>query len=76
MEKVLLMSDVITPPFFVEREAGQKTAIQVNQRLKKVGETKSYRARAGENGEHLMWNSCDISRKRIDFSASYAVRAY
>ena len=26
MEKVLLIRDVITPPFFVEREAGQQTA--------------------------------------------------
>jgi hypothetical protein len=29
MEKVLLISDVITPAFFVERETGQQTAEEI-----------------------------------------------
>ena len=78
MEEVLLIRDVITPPFFVKREAGQQTAGKynvVNAYEHEQRRTELYRVRGGENGEHLTLNSCVISRKRVDFSASYAVDA-
>jgi hypothetical protein len=55
MEEVLLIRDVITPPFFVEREAGQQTAgkYNVNVYEHEQRRTELYRVRGGENGEHL-----------------------
>ena len=57
MEEVLLIRDVITPPFFVKREAGQQTAGKynvVNAYEHEQRRTELYRVRGGENGEHLM----------------------
>ncbi len=76
MEKVLLISNIVVRAFFVECEAGQQATKKITKLMSKQMKIRSYRVRTGGNGEHLRWNTSDISTKSIELSTSYAICAH